>query len=358
MTIPIARIPFPILLATLLAGCATQRGVENKSMTLKHAFKHDFSIGVAINQRQFTGQDTNGVAIITSQFNSIAPENALKWDSVHPRPGPDGYDFAAADAYVAFGEKHHMLVVGHTLVWHGQTPAWVFRDDSGRPLRGTNAADRALLLQRLHDHIQTVVGRYRGKIKVWDVVNEALNDAETGSDTNMLQRRSPWTRILGPEFIVKAFEWAHETDPKAILRYNDYSIENPAKRQRLIDLITMLKALHAPVMAIGLQTHANLTWPSPASGQHIRTGDVSANAGAGGGDESLDAAAQEAQSNQYVNLFTAFCKHRDAVKLVTFWNVTDGDSWLRGQKPLLFDMQGKPKPAFDAVINVAKNARH
>ena len=218
------------VLVLCFSGCAT--GETEAPATLKGAFRKDFSIGVAVNRRQFTGQDTNGVAIIVSQFNSISPENALKWGNIHPRPGTNGYDFAAADAYVVFGEKQHMLIVGHA--WRGMARhrRWVFQDDRGRTLQGTNAADRALLLERLHEHIATVVGRYKGRIKIWDVVNEALNDSESLTSTNMLRQRSPWVRILGPEFIVKAFEWAHEADPDAILRYNDYSIENEPKRKR------------------------------------------------------------------------------------------------------------------------------
>ena len=195
-------VPVCFALAGLLAGCATRQ--SNASMTLKDAFQNDFPIGVAVNQRQFTGEDTNGVTLITSQFNSISPENVLKWEAVHPRPGTNGYNFAPGDAYVAFGEKNHLLIVGHTLAWHSQTPRWVFLDENGRALNGTNAADRELLLQRLREHIQTVVGRYQGRIKIWDVVNEALNDSASRTDTNLLRQSSPWVRILGPEFIVKA----------------------------------------------------------------------------------------------------------------------------------------------------------
>ena len=363
-------------LAICFSGCVTHRAAA--PATLQGAFRKDFSIGVAVNERQFTGQDSNGVAIIVSQFDSVSPENVLKWGSVHPRPGPDGYDFTAADAYVAFGEKHHMLIVGHTLVWHSQTPAWVFRDENGRSLEGTNAADRALLLQRLHDHITTVVGRYRGRIQVWDVVNEALNDSSSLSDTNLLRQRSPWVRILGDEFIIKAFEWAHAADPHAILRYNDYSIENEPKRKRLIALIKMLQAQHVPVMAIGSQTHANLNWPSPEledaaltdiaklglpihiteldvnaaqAGQRNQSADVSQNAQAGGGGV-VDAANQKL-ADQYSNLFRVFLKHRKNIKLVTFWGVTDRDSWRRFGSPLLFDQDGKPKKAFQAVMQTA-----
>jgi endo-1,4-beta-xylanase len=365
------------LLITSLALAAT----AGESNTLKEVFKDFFPVGVAINQRQFTGHDTNGAAIITSQFNSISPENALKWEEIHPRPGTNGYDFAAADAYVEFGEKNHMLIVGHTLVWHSQTPRWVFQDESGRPLRGANAADRELLLQRLHDHIMTVVGRYKGRVKIWDVVNEALSDEFHFNGTNILRQKSPWVRILGDEFIVKAFEWAHEADPDAILRYNDYSIENEPKRKRLIALIKSLQARHVPVMAIGSQTHANLIWPSPeledealtdlatlglpihiteldvnasASGQHIQSAEITENNKATGDTSASGLFAQQRLTKQYSDLFAAFYKHRTDVKLVTLWGVTDADSWLHEARPLLFDMQGKPKPAFDAVLKTAQ----
>jgi len=365
--------------ATLLSGCATGQNTPG-TMTLKDAFKNDFPIGVAINQDQFTGRDTNGVALITSQFNAISPENVLKWEKVHPHPGADGYDFGPGDAYVAFGEQHHMLVVGHTLVWHSQTPSWVFQGENGRWLSGTNAADRELLLQRMHDHIQTVVGHYKGRIKIWDVVNEALNDNPRLTDTNVLRRTSPWVRVLGMDFIVKAFEYAHEADPNAILRYNDYSVENPAKRQRLITLIKYLQAQHVPVMAIGSQTHANLIWPEPdleddfltevgrlglpihiteldvsgsQAGQREQGADITENAQAKG-DGPQVAAVQEKMAQQYGDLFKIFLKHREAVKLVTFWGVTDTDSWRSSGQPLLFDGNWQPKLAFRAVIKTTK----
>jgi endo-1,4-beta-xylanase len=369
------------LLITAMAAIAQTAVSADAPVTLKDAFKGSFAMGVAVNDRQFTEQDTNGVAVILSQFNAIAPENALKWQSIHPRAGTNGYDFAPADAYVAFGEKHHMMIVGHTLAWHSQTPPWVFRDDSGRQLQGTNAEDRQILLDRLHEHIQTVVGRYKGRIKIWDVVNEALNDSSSLSDTNMLRANSPWVRILGPEFIVKAFQWAHEADPDCILRYNDYSIENEPKRKRLIALIRMLQEQHVPVTAIGSQTHANLIWPSEKledealtdiaklglpihvtemdvdgsqRGQRNQSADVSQNAQAGGGGAMVDSADQKL-ADQYASLFRVFMKHRKDIKLVTLWGLTDKDSWRRFGKPLLFDGEWHPKPAFDSVVKEAKN---
>jgi endo-1,4-beta-xylanase len=370
-----------LLVASLLATAPAAFSAD-KPVTLKDTFKDYFAMGVAINQNQFTGKDTNGVALIVAQYNAISPENVMKWEVIHPRPGAEGYNFKAADAYVEFGEKHHMLIVGHTLAWHSQTPAWVFRADDGRPLEGTNEADRQILLGRLHEHIQTVVGRYKGRVKVWDVVNEALNDSSSEADTEVLRRQSPWVRILGQEFIEKAFQWAHEADPDCILRYNDYSIENGPKRKRLITLIKSLQAKNIPVMAIGSQTHANLVWPSTkledealtdiaslglpihiteldvnasAAGQRNQSADVAQNSQAGAG--GTVSSAEQKGAEQYASLFRIFLKHKKDIKLVTFWGLTDRDSW-RGvnAKALLFDGNWQPKPAFESVINETKSA--
>jgi len=367
-----------VLVASLLAASPVAFGAE-ASATLKDTFQNYFAMGVAINDRQIMEEDTNGVALIVSQYNAISPENVMKWQLIHPRPGKDGYDFKAADAYVEFGEKHHMLIVGHTLAWHNQTPAWVFRADDGRQLQGTNEADRQILLDRLHEHIQTVVGRYKGRVKIWDVVNEALNDSKSETDTNVLRIQSPWVRILGQEFIEKAFQWAHEADPDCILRYNDYSIENGPKRKRLIALIKSLQEKHIPVGAIGSQTHANLIWPSAeledealtdiaslglpihiteldvnasAAGQRNQSADINVSAQESGGGTVSEA--DQKLAEQYASLFRVFLKHKKDIKLVTLWGLTDRDSWLARGKPLLFDGNWAPKPAFDAVIKEAK----
>ena len=295
------------LAAALLAVGATARPADMP--TLKDAYKKYFYVGVAINRDIATGtagqtndffsrspeQVDKDIALVKEQFNQISPENDLKWQLIHPQPGPDGYDFGPADAYVNFGLSNHMYIVGHTLVWHSQTPFWVFQG-TNLPAGTTNApspaaaatanaaetnapggggfgrgfgggfgrggyngprASRDELLQRMRDHIHTVVGRYRGKIKAWDVVNEAIADA----GTNLL-RNSLWLQIIGPDFIAKAFEYAHEADPEAILRYNDYGLENPAKRHKLITLIRSLREQHVPVMAIGTQTHVTVSSPS------------------------------------------------------------------------------------------------
>jgi endo-1,4-beta-xylanase len=359
-----------IFMSSLISICAIG-GNSISRPTLKDTYKNDFKIGVAINQKQFTEEDTNGAAIIKTQFNSISPENVLKWESIQPRPGADGYNFEPGDRYVEFGEKNGMYIIGHTLVWHSQTPKWVFQGE------GTNDCDRDTLLKRMHDHIQTVVGRYKGRIKCWDVVNEALQD-------NGELRKSPWLKIIGEDYIAKAFEYAHEADPDAVLRYNDYSLENEAKRKGAVALIKKLQAQGIPVTSVGLQDHVKMDWPTMEQedatisdfaklGVKVmiteldvdllsrnRSADVAEmqrQAMSNIYTNRLPDSVQQALARRYADLFSVFLKHRNEISLVTFWGVTDGDSWLnRGRMnyPLLFDRTWQPKPAFDAVIGVVR----
>ena len=397
----------------LLAIALTAQAADQ--VTLKDAYQGHFYVGVAINRTISTGaamqaNDFNrisekvdqDIALVKEQFDQISPENDLKWALIHPRPGPEGYNFGPADAYVNFGLSNHMYIIGHTLVWHGQTPNWVFQGTNPPPemtnapppvAAATNSpggrrmgrgfgggfgfsgprASRDELLGRMREHIHTVVGRYKGKVKVWDVVNEALSDG----GTNLL-RNSLWLQIIGPDFIAKAFEYAHEADPDAILRYNDYSLENPSKRHKLIALIKSLQEQHVPVMAIGSQTHVSVSSPSfeeedkalaeletlglpihiteldvngAQAGQRNTSGDVAANAATTQG--GLVSDADRKLADAYAGLFRAFLKHQKSVKVVTFWGVNDGVSWRAQGRPLLFDANDQPKPAFDAVIRVA-----
>ena len=231
---------------TALIAAVTATSAQTPT-TLKEAYRDSFHVGVAINEAQITGTGARGVAIVETQFDSISPENVLKWERIHPKPNT--YSFELADQYMAFGEKRHMFIVGHNLVWHSQVPDWVFRDDKG------NLVDRETLLKRMHDHIQTVAGRYKGRIQSWDVVNEALNDDGT-------LRQSLWLKIIGEDYIAKAFQYAHVADPRAQLTYNDYSLENAAKRKGALELIAKLKAQGVPVTSVGIQGHDSLIWPS------------------------------------------------------------------------------------------------
>ena len=364
-----------VQLTLLTAGVA-----QAQPATLKDAFQGIFRIGAAVNPSQFEEKNARDVAIIAAQFNTISPQNVLKWEAIHPRP--DGFNFDPADRYVAFGEKHKMFIVGHNLVWHSQTPGWVFKDDQGAPLT------RDALLDRMHDDIRTVVGRYKGRIGGWDVVNEALN--EDGS-----LRKSQWLNIIGDDYIAKAFQFAHEADPSAELYYNDYSLENEAKRKGAVELVKKLKAQGIAITAVGLQGHDKLDWPTAkqqsdtieafaALGVKVciteldvdvlprnapgNSADVSATGAGGAGTNPYTAGlpepVQQALARRYAELFEIFVKYRAAIGRVTFWGVTDGGSWLnnfpirgRTNYPLLFDREGKPKAAFSAVMEAAKGAK-
>ncbi|PWU05698.1 MAG: 1,4-beta-xylanase [Verrucomicrobia bacterium] len=361
-----------VLVLLVFSGSAKAQS----SPSLKDAYQGCFRVGAALNSAQFTGQDQLEDAIIKTQFNSITPENVLKWGVIHPRP--DSYDFTLADKYVQFGDQNQMFIIGHNLVWHSQTPKWVFEDANGKPLT------RDVLLLRMRDHINTVVGRYKGRIKGWDVVNEALN--EDGS-----LRQSPWLKIIGEDYIEQAFRFAHEADPEAQLYYNDYSLENEAKRKGALQLVKKLQENSVPLYGVGLQDHVSLDSPTteqidstinefgklglkvmiteldvdvlpwPAKEQ---IADVSLRAEADPKlnpyPNGLPEAVQRALAKRYADLFATYANHCGLVTRVTFWGVADKDSWkndwpIKGRTnyPLLFDRQTKPKPAYDAVIHEA-----
>lgn len=366
-----------IKLKTLLVLLVAVLCVSNlfAQTALKDAYQKHFLIGAALNSNQFNERDKKGAELTQKHFNSISPENVLKWESIHP--AKDKYDFADADKFVEFGVKNNMFIIGHTLVWHNQTPKWVFEDDKGNPV------SRDELLKRMKDHINTVLGRYKGKIKGWDVVNEALNEDGT-------LRQSPWMKIIGEDYLLKAFEYAHEADPQAELYYNDYSLETEAKRNGAIALVTKLQKAKVPVFGIGTQGHWNLQYPSleqleATITQFAKLGKVMVTeldvdvlpspGGYSGADISTNFELQEKLNPyknglpddiqkklaiRYAEIFAMFLKHKKHITRVTFWGVTDGDSWKNGfpvrgrtNYPLLFDRQWKPKSAFETVLQVA-----
>lgn len=363
--------------AMLAAATLSLIGTAFADPALKDAYKGTFVIGSALNAGQITGQNAKAAAIVVDQFNTISPENDLKWERIHP--APDRYDFAVPDRYVAFGEAHNMYTVGHVLLWHAQTPRWVFEGEGGKP------ATKEELFARLKTHIFTVVGRYKGKIKSWDVINEVVGD-----DGKM--RQTPWYQIGGEEIFVKAFQWAHEADPAAELTYNDYNIELPHKRAEALALVKRLKAAGAPITTVGIQAHYMISEPDlqlldDTIGEFAGLGvkvalteldiDVNPRPGAGAtADVALSLAAdpkynpytaglpddvQQTLAARYARIFAIAVKHKDVVNRITLWGVTDGDSWhngwpIRGRTAysLLFDRDGKPKPAVAAILKVAK----
>lgn len=322
---------------------------------LKTVFSEDFKIGAAVNPITIQSQES----LLAYHFNSITAENEMKFENLHPLE--DIYDFRAVDQLVAFSRKHKMAMRGHTLVWHNQTTDWLFEDMSGGP------ASKEILLERVKSHIQTVVGRYKEDIYAWDVVNEVIAD-----EGEALLRRSKWLDIAGPDFIAKAFEFAHEADPKALLFYNDYNESHPLKRDKIYELVKSLVEQDVPIHGVGLQAHWNLYDPSL---DDIRTA-IEKYASLGlqlqlteldismfrFGDERMDLTAVSAellelQADRYAAIFALLREYRDVISSVTFWGAADDYTWLdnfpvRGRKnwPFLFDDGHLPKPAFYRMI--------
>jgi endo-1,4-beta-xylanase len=314
--------------------------------------------------------------LLKREFSIVTPENCMKPDAIQSQPGV--WRWEAADAFVSFARSNNLKVVGHCLVWakDDRTPPWFCTEDQ-QPAR------KEVLLARMKTHIDTLVGRYRGKIATWDVVNEALDDG-----TNYL-RSSGWSRACGEEFVVKAFEYAHAADPNAILVYNDYNNELPAKFAKMVRLIETLRARRAPIHAIGLQGHYELDSipfeaiektlaAMKATGMKVVISELDidviprARWWANNGSERETLSKQdpyrdgcppeilERQAQQYARLFAIFKKYSDQILRITFWNLHDGQSWLndfpwkRVNHPLLFDRESRPKPAYQAVLRELK----
>jgi endo-1,4-beta-xylanase len=358
------------MLAAAILAALPGFGAEPKSVRSLREATRAFTIGVGLSD-DIPNRPTDW-PLLLAQFNSVTPENCLKPDPLQRVEGQ--FNFAQPDAFVDFGSSNRLQVVGHCLVWakDERTPPWFYRD-------GTNAASPELVIARMKTHIETVVRRYRGRIAMWDVVNEALDDG-----TNYL-RSSGWSQACGEDFIVKAFEFAHASDPRALLIYNDYNNERPEKRSKLIRLVRSLRERKAPIHAVGLQGHFEI--------DRMPLADLEATLAAmrelnmkvvvseldidviprarwwqDGGkyrdelsklDPYRDGCPPEIlrrQAEQYGQLFRLFRKYSDVIARVSFWNLHDGQSWLnyfpwrRVNYPLLFDRAGRPKPAFDTVI--------
>lgn len=368
----LATASFCGILAAACAGGTTQ----TKEIGLKDVVGNKFLVGAALNVRQSSGADTSSLKIVKRHFNSIVAENCMKSEEIQPREGE--FFFDEADKFVNFGIENNMSIIGHCLIWHSQCPDWFFTDDKG------NNVSPEILRQRMKTHISTVVGRYKGKIKGWDVVNEAI--VEDG-----FYRKSKFYEILGEEFIPLAFQYAHEADPNAELYYNDYGMNVKGRREGVVKLIRSLKEKGLRIDAVGMQGHMGMDYPDikefeesmlafAAEGVKvmITEWDMSALPTARQSANISDTVAFRKSLNPYpdalpdsVNtawnkrmdeFFTLFEKHSDIVTRVTAWGVSDGDSWkndfpVRGRKdyPLLFDRNYQPKDFIRKMIEEKDN---
>lgn len=336
-----SRIPLSIAIAaaTLVTACAQQR----PATTMKEAARDRFLIGTALNEGQIWGRDTAGVRVVRENFNAIVAENCMKSEAIHPER--DRYSFDSADRLVEFGQENGLTVTGHTLIWHSQLPRWFVYNDDG----SLRSADELKAIMK--EHITAVVGRYKGRIKGWDVVNEAI--MEDGS-----YRRSPFYEILGEEFIPLAFQYAHEADPDAELYYNDYNMWFEGKRNAVVKLIGELRERGLRIDAVGMQSHMGMSHPDFAEyeksieafaaagvkvmvteldmsalptayvGADIAAGNAEASQALNPYADSLPAEAYEAWHKRMEQALGIMLRHSDDITRVTFWGVSDGDSWL------------------------------
>ena len=346
--------------AMLLTGfhlCAQQQ--EDSTKGLKDYYKKYFSIGVAVSPQALKRDDES--QLVLQQFNSITPENAMKMGPIHPKENE--YNWKDADSIVAFAQRHHIKIRGHNLCWHNQTPKWLFVDSAGQTVT------KEVLLQRLKEHITTVVSRYKGIIYAWDVVNEVISDKP-----GEYFRNSIWYQVCGEDFVAKAFEYAHAADPQALLFYNDYNEINAAKREKIYKMVKGLKDAGVPIHGLGLQGHWAINEPSEEQldstisrftqlGLQLQVTelDISVypkehNVRERKEEDNNAAFTEERERRQmevYKMCFKVFRKYKNVLSGVTCWNISDRSSWLdnfpvRGRKdyPLLFDKDLLPKKAF------------
>jgi endo-1,4-beta-xylanase len=357
---------FPLAAIAVSALAVTGFFVQDGS--LKNHFKNAFFIGAALNVSEIEETNSKASSLIPAQFNSISPENIMKCEIIHP--AWNEYHFDLADKYVAYGIKHKMFIVGHTLIWHSQLSGFV-----------KNIKSKDSLLLFMTNHINTVAGRYAGKVNSWDVVNEALN--EDGS-----LRNSIFLEKLGEDYIQRAFKLAAKAAPDAELYYNDYNIELPAKRAGVISLVKKLRAAGTKIDGIGIQAHWSIQGPPlkdieksiqeySAMGLKISFTELDLTCLPNPWDLKGSDVNQNYEGSPFMNpypnglpdsmqiklaacyedLFKLFVKYKDKIERITFWGVNDGQSWLnnwpirgRTNYPLLFDRNFNPKPAFEKVI--------
>ncbi len=370
----------PAMLALISCLPAVQAADSGKApASLKEVFADDFLVGAAVNRAQIMGEDPQAMSLVKEQFNTLTAENAMKWERIHPLE--DQYDWEVADALVQFAQANDMYLNGHVLVWHQQVPDWVFEDADGNP------ASRELLLARMQSHINAVVGRYRGQVQSWEVLNEALN--EDGS-----LRQTPWLELIGADYIAKAFEFAHRADPDAKLYYNDFNLYKPEKRAGAAVLVRQLQEMAIDIHGIGMQGHYSLDNPDlgefedsikafselgvpvfiteldmsvlPFPDQADWGADITVNLELSKRfnpyADGLPRKVAKHQAERYAELFRILLAHRDAIGRVVFWGVNDGHSWkngwpMRGRTdyPLLFDRDNQPKRAFQEVIGLIRS---
>lgn len=369
-----------VIALSVLALTVNAQTSSNKAtdQSLHEAFKDKFKIGTALSARQINGQDPKSMEIVKKHFNAVVAENDMKSGLLQPEEGK--FKFDVADKFVEFGEAHDMQINGHTLIWHSQAPRWFFTDDEG------NDVSKEVLIERMRNHIHTVVGRYKDRVHTWDVVNECILD-EGGF------RKSKFYEIIGEDFVKLAFEFAHEADPDAKLFYNDYSMARPEKRNSVVEMVKNLQEQNVKIDGIGMQGHIGMGYPTLEEFENsikaftdlgvnvmITELDLSVLPSPGADQsaevsttfdyedkinpytEGLPDSVERAFEERYLDFFKLFLKYEDKITRVTFWGVTDNHSWknnfpVRGRTdyPLVFDRNYQPKPVVNRLVELVAN---
>ncbi|MBO4445080.1 MAG: endo-1,4-beta-xylanase [Bacteroidaceae bacterium] len=354
-----------VLMSMYCMGSWAQWGAPadpNAGLSLKEAYKDYFTIGVAVNQRNV--RNAEQAALVLKEFNSITAENDMKPVSVHPAEGV--WNWGPADSIANFCRANGIRLRGHCLCWHSQFCDWMFTDKKGKPVK------KEVFYARLREHIHTVVNRYKDVVYAWDVVNEAMADdgrSWPGREASPY-RQSRHFQLCGDEFIAKAFEFAHEADPNALLFYNDYSCVDEGKRERIYNMVKKMQDAGVPIHGIGMQGHYNIYFPDEelldkaitrfselVKHIHITELDLRMNNESGGqlmfsrGEaKPMPAYMSTLQTDQYARIFKVLRKHKDVIDNVTFWNLGDRDSWLGvNNHPLPFDENYRPKACYRAI---------
>ncbi len=348
---------FKSFCALVLALCACGVSAQDKNGGLKDAYKDYFDIGVAVNMRNITRPEQ--IVLVKKDYNSITAENDMKPQSIQPEKGK--FNWTNADKIADFCRKNGLKLRGHCLMWHSQIGRWMYQDEKG----GLLSKDE--FFRNMKEHITAVVNRYKDVVYCWDVVNEAMADG--GRPGGSPYRNSPMFQIAGDEFIKKAFIYAREADPNAILIYNDYNAATPLKRDRIYNMVKSMKEEGIPIDGIGMQGHYNIYGPSVEDVEaaiekyssivniiHVTELDIRANEEMGGqlnfrrDGATVTSTVKTLQEDQYARLFRLYRKHKDVVKSVTFWNLSDRDSWLGVRNyPLPYDENYKPKRVYNIL---------
>ena len=357
---------FKFSLCALALTMGANTGFAQSGETgLKDAYKDYFSIGVAVNMRNISNPEQ--IAIIKKDFNSITAENDMKPQPTEPAYGQ--FNWENADKIANFCRSNGIKLRGHCLMWHAQIGEWMYKDEKG------DLVSKEKLFQNMKHHITAIVERYKDVIYAWDVVNEAISDGGwQGGRRGMGEhpspyRNSPLYQIAGDEFIKKAFIYAREADPNVLLFYNDYNAADPGKRDRIYNMVKSMKEEGVPIDGIGMQGHYNVYGPSMEDVDaaltkystivkhiHITELDIRANQEMGGqlnfsrDGGNISQVVKTLQEDQYARLFKVLRKHKDVVDNVTFWNLSDRDSWLGARNyPLPYDENYKAKRVYSII---------